>query len=307
MTPIFTILTPAYNRSTLLPILYKSLCSQKQKKFEWIIIDDDSTDNTEEVVNTFHKSGNDFEIMYLKQKHGGKHRAVNLGVKKATANFIFIVDSDDYLAPYASSCISEWITQIENDPVIAGVSGKKIYPNGKTVGTFPNIKENSYIDVPNTQRYRRHLTGDKAEVYRKDILLRYPFPEFKGEDFVTERICWDKISHDGYVIRWYNTPIYICEYHEGGLSKTGANSITGHLKNPNGYTAFVKQSIKILEPPEAVTYFREYNTVSKIMKKTISERAHDIDLSILSYINYLYLKMPIYYAIRLAMKLFRVI
>ena len=71
-----TVFTPTYNRRYLIDRLYKSLCSQTDKSFEWIVVDDGSTDETIEYFSEITKKDNSFEIKYVKQENGGKHRAI---------------------------------------------------------------------------------------------------------------------------------------------------------------------------------------------------------------------------------------
>ena len=91
-----TILTPTYNREKLLHKLYKSLCNQKDKDFEWIVVDDGSNDNTDEYIETIQKKA-DFPIRYYKKNNGGKHTALNYGCQYVKTKLVFIVDSDDTL------------------------------------------------------------------------------------------------------------------------------------------------------------------------------------------------------------------
>ena len=95
--PIVTIFTSTFNRCHLLGRLYKSLQNQTCKDFEWIVIDDGSTDKTESFVKSLLTESNPFQITYIKKENGGKHRAINDGVKIAKGRLFFIVDSDDYL------------------------------------------------------------------------------------------------------------------------------------------------------------------------------------------------------------------
>mgnify|MGYP004708413575 CR=1 FL=1 len=81
MNEKITILTPSYNRAHTLPNLYKSLLLQDNQNFEWLIVDDGSKDNTKELVNSFCKDEK-IKITYLFQKNGGKHSAINTGIKK---------------------------------------------------------------------------------------------------------------------------------------------------------------------------------------------------------------------------------
>ena len=79
---MITILTPAYNRGYVIHKAYKSLLQQKNKDFEWVVIDDGSTDNTKEVIEKFIDE-NKINISYYRKKNGGKHTALNYGIKKA--------------------------------------------------------------------------------------------------------------------------------------------------------------------------------------------------------------------------------
>ena len=95
---LITVFTPTYNRAKLLPRLYKSLQEQTNKDFEWVIVDDGSTDNTKEVIdNIITQQENDFPIRYFYKENGGKHTAINQGAKEAKGELFFIADSDDVL------------------------------------------------------------------------------------------------------------------------------------------------------------------------------------------------------------------
>lgn len=76
-----TVLTPAYNRGKLLEKLYESLCVQDCKDFEWLIVDDGSTDDTSERVEQMKQTA-DFPISYHKKENGGKHTALNYIIGK---------------------------------------------------------------------------------------------------------------------------------------------------------------------------------------------------------------------------------
>jgi len=245
---MISILTPTYNRAHTLPRLYKSLKQQTMKDFEWIIVDDGSTDNTKYIVEKWIKEINLFNIIYIKQKNGGKHRALNKGIPHAKYDYIYIVDSDDYLTDDAVEKIHLWISTIDNKSKFAGVSGLrgKITDKGMIIiGQFPSKLE--FIDATNLERKSKKLLGDKAEVYRKDILLKYPFPEFEGEKFLTEAVVWNRIAADGYKIRWFNKIICICEYLDDGLTKTDAEE--RRINNFNGYTCFEKMNVKLYPFP----------------------------------------------------------
>ena len=238
---MITIITPAYNRAYTLERLYISLKSQTIKSFEWIIIDDGSIDTTEKVVQKFLDDNAGFSIVYKYKKNGGKHTAVNMGVKLAKSEFIFIVDSDDEIVADAIETIESWIKEIDS-PNIAAVAGLRGKIGGGQIGGFPQKKKGGYIDAKNTDRRRLNLLGDKAEIYRTDLLRKFPFPEFEGEHFLTEACVWDEIAYQGYLVRWYDKIIYRCEYLEDGLTKSGGDQ--RDLNNFNGFTYSTQQRIK---------------------------------------------------------------
>ena len=101
---MLTILTPTYNRAEELKRLGGSLLAQTSKDFEWLVIDDGSSDETAAVVNDFSSQAS-FPVRYVKKDNGGKHTAINLGVSMISSGLTFIVDSDDWLTEDAVSTI----------------------------------------------------------------------------------------------------------------------------------------------------------------------------------------------------------
>lgn len=228
-----TILTPTYNRAHILKNAFDSLCRQTNFAFEWIVVDDGSIDDTEKLVNSWMIEKLPFELRYFKQKNGGKHRAINKGVQEAQYDYVLILDSDDYLTDDAVEKVHSWTKMIEGKNDFAGVSGLRGWINKPgQIGGAGNGE--TYIDAKNTERRKYHLDGDKAEVYRTEILKKYPFPEFEGENFLSEHVVWDTIAKEGYKLRWFSEVIYKCEYLEDGLTKSNFEQL--RLKNFQGFT-----------------------------------------------------------------------
>lgn len=257
---LITVMTPTYNRAYILSKLYESLIMQTSYDFEWIIIDDNSSDDTEMLVRSFNTDK--FAIRYFKQPHGGKHRAINFAVREAKGKYFFIVDSDDYLLPDAIENIASWLldTEKSNDSVVCGVAGLRVSPLGEVIGGDV-ITNDSFVVASNLEREKYNLLGDKAEIYSLDILKKYPFPEFENEFFVTEACVWDKIAYDGYKLRWYNKPIYVCEYLEDGLTKTGANDYSGHMNNILGYSYYVSIIFLTRKKDEVIRNYLLYKEI----------------------------------------------
>lgn len=258
MKEIFcTVFTPTYNRAYILNKLYESLLSQTIKDFEWVIVDDGSSDNTKELVNEWKKIENGFNIIYKFQKNGGKHRAINSGIDIARGKMFFIVDSDDYITDFAIEKIKYYESTIKDSKYkFAGVSGYKGYNKNDFIGKSIN-KE--YIDALNTQREKYGLLGDKAEAYYTEILKNNKFPEIEGEKFMTESVVWNSIAGQGYMIRWFNELICICNYIDDGLTRQGNNLL---INNPKGYLLSIKTDIKYVKPNytrKLALYYSYYN------------------------------------------------
>ena len=231
---LITVFTPTYNRGYTLEKLFNSLLVQTNKNFEWMIVDDGSTDNTEDLVNRF-KDVSSFKIRYIKKKNGGKHTAINCGVNLAEGFLFFIVDSDDQLTKDAIEKLYKWEQSLEKKKDFAGISGNKGDVLGNLLGsTF----KGNYIDATNIERRENNILGDKAEAYYTSVLKKFPFPEIEGENFMTEAIVWDKIAASGLKIRWFNGIIYIVEQREDGLIAQGNSR---YANNPKGYAMYVMQ------------------------------------------------------------------
>lgn len=222
-----SIITPTYNRADYLNNCYKSLCSQTCKDFEWIVIDDGSTDNTREAAESFSGNNSDFSIEYRYKENGGKHTALNYAMKFVNGEIILILDSDDYLLPDAVAEVIKYWKKYRDDKTICGLSFLRGKDQSVPLAEFPNeIERSDHISF----RINKGIGGDCCEVIRSDVMKEFPFPEFSGERFLGENYLWINIAlkYDTIYIRKI---IYICEYLEGGLSKSGRPL---RMKNPRG-------------------------------------------------------------------------
>lgn len=265
-----TVFTATYNRMNLLKKLYDSLVKQTSKDFEWIIVDDGSTDDTSTVVQKF-LSENKLDISYIYQENGGKHRAVNEGLDRAKGQLFFIVDSDDALLPKAIATVIDRFTTIQDNPKYAGVAFNRGYSETVIVGeTF----EGEFIDCDNLHRVKYNILGDKAEVYRTEILKEIKFPEIEGENFMSEVVLWNEVARRGHKLRWFNEIIYISDYLEDGLTK---NSTTIFKKNPIAHKLMTKELLQIDYPlKNKLGYIYKYH---KIQQNSVQETARDLHIS----------------------------
>lgn len=252
----FTVFTPTYNRRKTIINVYESLKRQTYKSFEWIVVDDGSTDETSSFFDSLIVSENEFRIIYVKKSNGGKMRANNIALKLADSVAFLNVDSDDYLLDDALEALHEWFIRIEDRAEIAGVSGIK-----RIVGREKKYKFDM-IEATNIERRKYDLVADMSECYKTALLKCYPAPVFEDEKYLSPSIVHNMIARDGYKLCWYDKEIQVCEYLEDGLSKIGKNA--HFLNNPRGFALSISLSIAIKNDPDYAEFqYYYYYTLFK--------------------------------------------
>ncbi|WP_327588932.1 glycosyltransferase family 2 protein [Nonomuraea sp. NBC_00507] len=201
-----SIITPTYNRAYTLPFLYESLAHQNGD-FEWVVVDDGSTDETVEVVMGLQRKAN-FPIKYFRQQANmGPHVARNRAVQESIGELVGLVDSDDTVLANALDLVwNAWkdipANRCEN---FAGVMGRCMTKDGALGATIPNGL--SCLDVSwRDGFYKYGFTEERTPFYRRDVLRCYPFPETPDLRFVVEGVLHREIGRR-YLLRYLNEPI----------------------------------------------------------------------------------------------------
>nr|WP_314474178.1 glycosyltransferase family A protein [uncultured Prevotella sp.] len=218
--PFISILTPTYNRGKLLLPLYDSLKNLTFKDFEWLIVDDGSEDDTEQYALSWiaHNIENaEFPIRYIKKSNGGKHTAINRGVREASGELILILDSDDTLPEDSLATIAQYYEQCKGYKDCAGVCGLMAHHDGQLIGTgFP--KDPMYESALQFRYAEKgNVTGDLLEVYKTSVMREFPFPEIENEKFCPESLVWNRIANK-YKLFCFNKIVYYRDYLDGGLT-----------------------------------------------------------------------------------------
>jgi glycosyltransferase involved in cell wall biosynthesis len=209
----FTVLTPTYNRAHTLGRVYGSLCAQTFHDFEWVIVDDGSTDRTRELVAPWKPF---FAIRYFWKPNGGKHTAVNLGVSLAEGEFILIFDSDDRCVPDALERFDHHWRQIPHPSRFACLVAACSTPEGRPLSEpYPS----EYVDAHSLEETLRYgAGGERWGIVRTDVLRQFPYPE--GERYAIEALVWNRIARK-YAIRFLNESLRIYYPTSGGIADTG--------------------------------------------------------------------------------------
>ncbi len=212
---LITIFTPTYNRINTLPWLYESLCRQTFTDFEWLVVDDGSTDDTEQLIKKYIDDGL-INISYHRQVNGGKHRAVNKGVELAVGYLFMIVDSDDLLS---NNSVLEFVSSkekvIRGNSRFCAIVGNRINENRDVIGSI--VSHNSLLTNFIEYREKYAVKGDRAEVVKTEVMREYRLPEFENESFCPEGIIWNRIAKK-YQAVYFNVDFVICEYLTDGLT-----------------------------------------------------------------------------------------
>lgn len=218
--PFISILTPTYNRGKLLLPLYESLKNLTFEDFEWLIVDDGSEDDTEQYALSWiaHNIQNaEFPIRYIKKSNGGKHTAINRGVREANGELILILDSDDTLPADSLATIALYYEQCKGYKDCAGVCGLMAHHDGQLIGSgFP--KDPMYESALQFRYAEKgNVTGDLLEVYKTSVMREFPFPEVENEKFCPESLVWNRIANK-YKLFCFNKVVYYRDYLEDGLT-----------------------------------------------------------------------------------------
>ncbi|MCO7161868.1 glycosyltransferase family 2 protein [Anaerostipes hadrus] len=229
-----TVFTPAYNRAETLKRTYESLCEQDCKEFIWLIVDDGSTDDTQELVQNWIKKNNGFEIKYIYKENGGMHTAHNVAYENITTELNVCIDSDDRLAAGAVTKIKNKWNKVKNKGY-AGIIGLDADLNTRRVigkGFPKGMKETTLGGY-----YAGGGQGDKKLVYRTDIINSVPsYPVFPGEKYVGLAYKYTLIDQK-YKLSVLNEVLCDVEYQADGSSGTMYQQ---YLKNPKGFAFYRK-------------------------------------------------------------------
>ncbi len=237
---MFTIFTPSYNRADVLPMVYSSIREQSYRDFEWLVIDDGSTDDTEEVVKTFQTKAN-FPIIFHRQENQGKHIAHNTALGYARGFLFITLDAGDTLLPHALERIKQHWDAIPEELKnrFAGVAGRCLNEDGSLSGEpySRDIIDSDYLEI---FRFNR-MNGERREALRTDILRQYPYPKIDGERHIRPTLILRRMAHC-YKIRFTNEPLEINRHETDGIT---ANRFSYRMNNPRGLRLHFLEEINL--------------------------------------------------------------
>lgn len=239
-----TIFTPAYNRAYTLPRLYESLDEQTFRDFEWLIVDDGSTDNTKELVDGWIQEGK-LDIRYYYLPNGGKMQATNFAAQQSSAELIVCIDSDDRLVNenVLKDSIDFWdkrsdiLSQQNESHELCGMISRRRNPSIVHIEDPGRPCVGTAYEIAN-------IRGETTIFTRTEILRLYPYPKFEGETFITDCYIYDAMS---YKYRFLYHPYYsqFVEYQKDGYTKNYRKIL---FANPRGHREYHTQCVRLHKP-----------------------------------------------------------
>ncbi|HEU0137732.1 MAG TPA: glycosyltransferase family A protein, partial [Flavobacterium sp.] len=272
-----------------LPLCYESLCRQTSSDFDWLIIDDGSTDNTKELVESW-MADNKINITYFYKENGGMHTGHNAAYKLIDTELNVCIDSDDFMPDDAIEKILKlWRRDGSNQ--YAGLIGLDVFStNGNVVGVkFPDdLRVSTYSEL----KPKYGVWGDKKVVYRTDIVKKQvPYPVFPDERFVP--LYMPLLAEQSHPFLCYNEIFCIVDYQETGST---INIYSQYFRNPKGFSH--SRKIEMTYRPFLKTRFRSaihyvatslisknWNFVSESPKKLMTMLAIPFGVALYIYLN----------------------
>lgn len=226
-----TVFTCTYNRKKLLSRLFESLKNQTSKDFEWLIVDDGSTDGTESQVKCWQENCDDIDIKYFYKTNDGLHTGYNLAIKNANSDICVCIDSDDFMPDDAVEKIVDFWNKNKSNEV-GGFIGLNYNVNTKTFNTpkFENTDSVRPIDLLCENNSLKR--GDRKFVVKTSLYKEVsPMRIFEGEKYFNPHYMILQISKE-YKFLVSNDVYCNVDYQKDGMS---ANIWKQYYNSPKSF------------------------------------------------------------------------
>lgn len=231
-----SILTPTYNDAKGLKEIYDSIVVNLKfdLDFEWIIMDDGSNDNTQELVSSFIENQK-FEIRYYKQEHHGISNSINNLMQCVKGDIILECNTNEYLANNAFKIIKEKSQILISDASIYALVFLKCDIYGEVNGN--EFKNDYYRSTMFNLYYKEGIEGEKILLYNASIRKAYVHEIERKESYIPR----ERMQHQmdlKYKVICFNEPMIIGD-------KTKENIEKRYIENPYGYKKYYKEMLNM--------------------------------------------------------------
>lgn len=222
-----SVIIPVYNSEKYISKCLDSVLNQTYQNVEIIVINDGSKDNSIKILKEYEKKYEN--IILIDKKNEGVSKTRNLGINKATGDYIMFIDNDDFID---EDYIETYMKNSDYDIVIG--SYKRIDNNNKLLFKY-NLNENS--------RWTKYVVlAPWAKLYKKDFIIKnkIEFIDFKiGEDVYFNLLCYSKTDN----IKIINDFKYSWFYNNESVSNTSQRGLNKSVD----ITVLLDKVIKIID------------------------------------------------------------
>jgi len=219
--PLVSIIIPNYNHAKYLDERIQSCLNQTFQDFEIIILDDNSPDNSKDIIEKYHNNPKVSHIIYNEKNSGSTFIQWNKGFELAKGKYIWIAESDDFCEKKLLDLLINNIIQ-DNNNVIAFCLSQFVNSDGKIIPPFlKQSKNKNYKGFEFIKKFM--LTGNKicnasSAIFKKQVLLNISqvYMTYKGGG---DRLFWIEIAKQGNVVV-INEPLNYFRQHELKVSPT---------------------------------------------------------------------------------------
>ena len=213
--PFVSVIIPVYNKCQYIKQTIDSVLQQEYELFEIIVVDDGSTDESLQVIQTF----SDPRLRIFPQSNGGVERARNFGFSQSVGSFIVFLDADDLMNVDRLSKQLE-LFKTDGNFVLVGTWANVIDHSGKAIGSISPPTSNAAIQIG--QLFRNQFVCSSVMIRRDAIDLC--FDENGGQNFAEDYELWRRVSKNGIIA---NIPEKLTSYRrlQSSRSQTGDSSV----------------------------------------------------------------------------------
>lgn len=274
---LVSVIVPVHNSSSYLQRCVDSILSQSHKDIEIILVDDGSTDNSGEICDGYAETDNRVRVLHT--ENHGVSSARNTGINSSTGNFIFFVDSDDFIETYAIHSLVKGFNQSHADIVVGAFNKVK---NGKIISEVRDFTVNEQLTKKGIIEYtlsylrnpRRHqlLMSSWAKLFRSSIIknnnVRYN-TELRTSEDVAFNFDYLKNAQTAYFI---NDVIYNQLKHDTynslsmRLLANDPRGLFGFIAALNSVRGFLRDGCAEVEIDRAIGHYYVYHVVLYLVR-----------------------------------------
>lgn len=216
----YSIIIPVYNVENYIDKCLESILKQSYEKYEVIIVNDGSPDNSVDIINKYVKKDDRFRL--FNKENGGLSDARNYGVKQADGDVILFIDGDDYIdCDLLSNLNKEFLISrdidvvrfqlrlVDENGVALEQPSYKVFSNVPSIDSYKIMLENIYVDVACGYAYKRdfflqnHFEYAKGRIH-EDLGLTHLILVKSNNISSIDYVGYNYVQRDGSIMNTYN-------------------------------------------------------------------------------------------------------